>query len=70
MNDINKEILHEISKFADDTKIFWVNTLKDIKSMERILNKLVVWTKRGEMKFNIKNCKVMYIEKRNLVSVS
>ena len=36
--DINEEVLCEISKFADDTKIASrVNTLNDIRSMQRTL---------------------------------
>ena len=42
IDDIVEEVLCEISKFADDTKrASRVNTLNDIKSIQRILNKLV-----------------------------
>ena len=38
IDDINEEVLCEISKFADDTKIVSrVNTLNDIRSMQRTL---------------------------------
>ena len=44
IDDIEEEVLCEISKFADDTKIATlVNSLNDIRSMQRILDKLVVW---------------------------
>ena len=43
-DNIGEEVLCEISKFADDTKIATlVNSLNDIRSMQRILDKLVVW---------------------------
>ena len=42
IDDIDEEVLSEISKFADYTKItILVNTLKDIKSMQKTLEKLV-----------------------------
>ena len=38
IDDIDEEVLGEISKFADDTKIASrVNTLNDIRSMQRTL---------------------------------
>ena len=55
------------SKFADDTKIgSRVNTLNHIRSMQETLDKLVVWTNRWEMDFNVNKCGVMHIGKRNL----
>ena len=46
IEDIDEEILCEIYKFADDTKIaIWLNTLKDISSMQRTLDKLSeIWS--------------------------
>ena len=42
IDDIDEEIVCEISKFADDAKIASrVNTLNDIRSMQRTLDKLV-----------------------------
>ena len=68
--DIDEEILYENSKFADDTKIAsYVNTLNDIRWMQRTLNKLVAWANRWDMDFNVNKCGVMQIEKINLVSV-
>ena len=58
-------MLCEISKFTDDTKIASrVNTLNDIRSMQRILDKLVAWTNRWDMDFSINKCGV--IHKRNI----
>ena len=43
IDDIDEEVLREISKFADNTKIASsVNTLDDIRSMQRTLDKLLV----------------------------
>ena len=69
IDDIDDELFCEISKFADDTKIASrVNTLKDIRSMQRILDKLVAWPNRWEMDFNVNKCGVMHIGKINLIS--
>ena len=44
IDDIDEEVLCEISKFADDTKIASrVNILNDIRSIQRSLDKLVAW---------------------------
>ena len=56
-----------MSKFADDTKIASrVNTLNDVRSLQRTLDKLIALANRWEMKFSVKKCGVMYIGKRNL----
>ena len=57
----------EISKFADDTKLAnRVNTLNDIRSMQRNLDKLVAWANMWDMDFNVDKFAVMYIWKINL----
>ena len=67
IDDIDEEVLCEISKFADDTKIASrVNTLNDIRSIQRTLDKLVAWANRWENDFNVNKCRVMHIGKRNL----
>ena len=67
IDDIEEEVLCEISKFADDTKIAcWANTLNDIRSMQRILDKLVAWADRWNIDFNANKYGVMHIGKRNL----
>ena len=50
INDIDKKVLCEIFKFADDTIIASrVNTLNGIRSMQRTLDKLVAWANTWEM---------------------
>ena len=67
IDDTDEEILCEISKFADDTKIAsQVNTFNDIRSIQRTLDKLVAWANRWEMDFNVNKCAVIYIVRRNL----
>ena len=67
IDDIDEQVLCEISKFADDTKIAsQVNTLNDIRLLQRSLDKLVAWANKWEMRFNVNKCGVMHIGKRNL----
>ena len=61
IDDINDEVLCEISKFADDTKLASrVNTLNDIRSVQRTLDKLVDCSNRRDMEFNVNKCGVMH----------
>ena len=43
-----------------------VNTLNDIRLMQRTIDKLVTWENRWEMDFNVNKYGVMNIAKRNL----
>ena len=62
IDDIDEEVLCKISKFADDRKIASrVNTLNDIRSIQRTLDKLVAWANRWEMDVNVSKCGVMHI---------
>ena len=67
IDDINGEILCEISKFAEDTKISnCINILNDIRLMQNTLDKLVAWINGWEMDFNISKWGIMHIRKGNL----
>ena len=66
----NEEVLCEISKFTDDTKIAGqVNILHDLRSMKKTLNKLVAWANRWKMDFNVNKYGVIHREKKFRVSV-
>ena len=57
IDDIDEEVICEISKFVDGTKIARrVNTRNDIRSMQRTLDKLVDWANRWDMDFNVNKC--------------
>ena len=43
-----------------------VNTLNDIRLMHRTLDKVVAWTTRWEMEFNVNKFEVIHIGKRFL----
>ena len=65
MNDLEDEI-SSILKFADDTKIF--RELKDNMDCSRLqsdLDKLVSWSQKWQMEFNVKKCKVMHVGGQN-----
>ena len=56
INEIDEEVVCEISKFVVDTKIAsQVNTLDDIKLIQRTIDKLVAWANSWEMNFNVKS---------------
>ena len=60
INDINEKVLCKIYNFADHTKIAsQVNTLNDIRSMQRTLDILVAWANRWDIDFNVNNCGVI-----------
>ena len=66
-DDIDEEVLYEISRFADDTKIASrVDTLNDIRSMRRTLDKVVAWANMWDTDFSVNKCGVMHIGKINL----
>ena len=66
VNHMDNDISSNISKFADDTKIY-----RDIKSdsdsslLQNDLGKLVLWASEWQMIFNAKKCKVLHFGKNN-----
>ena len=66
IDDINRGVINNILKFADDTKLFGrVNTMEEIASMQEDINKLQQWANTWKMSFNTKKCKVMHTGKEN-----
>ena len=59
MNDLEDEISSNVSKFSDDTKIFReLKGNKDCSILQSDLDKLVYWSQRWQMEFNVKKCNV------------
>ena len=55
MNDLEDEISSNVLKFADDTKIFReVKDNKDCSILQSDLDKLVCWSQKWHMEFNVK----------------
>jgi len=59
-------LVNSILKFADDTKIFGtVNSIEDRNKLQEDLNKVVEWSKKWLMHFNVGKCKVMHLGRSN-----
>ena len=66
INDLDDNILSNISKFADDTKLGnRITSEKDYQILQNDLNKIVNWSKEWQMKFNTDKCKVIHFGIRN-----
>ena len=66
IDDLEVGLMSEVLKFADDTKIFRrVDSERDREVLQRDLDRLVQWSERWQMKFNVEKCKVMHLGKRN-----
>lgn len=66
INDLDDNVLSNISKFADDTKLGnRINSEKDYQLLQSDLDKIVNWSKTWQMKFNKDKCKVIHFGSRN-----
>ena len=62
INDIDENIVSQISKFADDTKIGGIcRDESDHGLIQSDLNRLFEWSQKWLMSFNINKCKVMHL---------
>ena len=68
IDDLEVGLMSEVLKFADDTKVFGrVDSESDREGLQRDLDRLVQWSEKWQMKFNVKKkCKVMLLGRRNL----
>ena len=56
-----------MSKFADDTKLCHsARNPDDITELQEDINKLVEWTNKCHMNFNVDKCSVMHIGHNNM----
>lgn len=66
MNDLEINIISEISKFADDTKMTSkVGSDEEIQKLQEDLDKLMDWSDKWKMSFNVDKCSVMHIGHNN-----
>ena len=64
INDLDDGIVNRIWKFADDTKVLAkVNCQKDITDLQEDVKKLVSWSEKWQMEFNVEKCKIMHEQK-------
>jgi len=66
VNDIDRNIVSRLLKFADDVKLFKsVDRIEDYDVIKDDLNTLCNWSDTWQMKFNAEKCKVMHIGAKN-----
>ena len=66
VNDIDEGLTCKISKFADDTKITGrVTTTAEKALLQSDLVRLVNWSKKWQMSYNVNKCKVLHIGSSN-----
>ena len=66
VNDMDDGLSCNISKFADDTKIY--STVRDTQEgvqMQNDLDKLLEWSRKWQMQFNTSKCKTLHFGKSN-----
>ena len=71
INDIGLGVTSKLRLFADDCLIFReIRSLADTVKLQEDLNRLVNWSKRWGMSFNVKKCNVMTItnKKKKILS--
>ena len=66
INDIDTGIKGNLSKFADDTKLYGkVASQKDIDMLQDDLRRLFQWSQDWQMLFNVGKCKVLHFGHNN-----
>ena len=66
VNDMDCGLDANISKFADDTKLFHkVSSIEEHEKIQNDLHKLVEWSNIWQMKFNADKCKVLHFGNKN-----
>ena len=69
INDLDINIVSNMSKFADDTKLCHIaGNPDDIMELQEDINKFVEWANKSQMSFNVDKCSVMHIGHNNMQS--
>ncbi len=67
INDIDLGLNNFTSKFADDTKIGNAILMEcDRRSLQEELRKILAWSVKWEMPFNINKCQILQFGSRNI----
>ena len=70
INDLDTDMQSKVLKFADDTKLCHrANGDEDNRVLQKDLDLATNWTKRWQMEFNVKKCKIMHIGPTNQQAV-
>ena len=63
INDIDDNIVNDILKFADDTKLLGtVSTKEEVDQFRKDLHKLFTWSQEWQMLFNVAKCGVVHLD--------
>ena len=66
INDMPEEVKFNVCKlFADDCKLYGQVTTSGTNTIQKDLNNLETWSKKWQLPFNVKKCKVMHIGSKN-----
>ena len=66
INDLSKMLFNPCLLFADDTKIYChIRNEGDIYQLQQEIDKLLRWSERWQMPFNISKCKNLHIGRTN-----
>ena len=67
INDLDANIINNIAKFADDTKLSApAHNTNSCESLQTDLNKILNWSKIWGMEFNVDKCKSLHIGNNNV----
>ena len=67
INDLDANIINNIAKFADDTKLSAPShNTTSCESLQTDLNNILNWSKIWEMEFDIAKCKYLHIGNNNI----
>ena len=68
INDLDTNIISEMSKFEDDTELCHRAGNPDAMELQEDIKKFVASTNKRRMSFNVDKCSVMHIEHNNMQS--
>ena len=67
INDLDANVINNIAKFADDTKISGIaDNLESCESIQNDLNNITEWSTTWGMEFNVEKCKTLHIGNKNI----
>ena len=69
INDISKNVKSNCKLYADDCVLYrCVNNSKDAEMLQHDHDRVVIWSSKWSMEFNVTKCKVMHLtKKRNVI---
>jgi len=67
INDLDRSLMNDVLKFADDTKVWGrVDNAEDVSRLQEDLKTLGRWSENNLMPFNVSKCRVMHLGCRNI----